>query len=448
MARLNTRNRNTETTHEGAPAHRINDEQALRRSVLSCLLWEDTFYESGEDIAERIVTLARKVAPTKLAALAVEARQSFNLRHVPLLLVSVLAETGKGSNIVAETIKRVVQRADELTELLAVHAKRNKVTPDKVKHTISAQMKKGLAAAFCKFDEYQLAKYDRDGAIRLRDSLFMVHAKPKDKDQAALWERLVKNELKVPDTWEVALSGGADKKETFERLIKEKNLGYLALLRNLRNMEEAGVDKKLVDEALMARKGAERVFPFRFLSAARAAPRYEPTLDKALKAGLKAMPHFEGTTAVICDCSGSMSMPVSSRSVVRRTDVGGVLAGCINGDEVRLIGFGTRAKELPARPGLATCDVLAQAEPELGSHTNAHLGVEIANKWGVDRMIVISDEQVTEQLPKPKAKHAYVINVGSYKNGIGYGEWTHIDGFSEAVIRFMHEYERFTDETD
>ena len=82
----------------------------------------------------------------------------------------------------------------------------------------------------------------RDAEVTLRDVLFMSHAKPKDEAQAALWRRLAANELANPDTWEVQLSAGADKKETFERLIREKKLGYIALIRKLRNMEQADVE--------------------------------------------------------------------------------------------------------------------------------------------------------------------------------------------------------------
>ena len=105
-------------------------------------------------------------------------------------------------------------------------------------------MKKGLAAAFPKFDEYALAKYDRGGPVKLRDVLFLAHAKPRDEAQAEVWKRLIAGELTTPDTWEVALSSsGADKREAWERLLREQKLGALALLRNLRNMREAGVDE-------------------------------------------------------------------------------------------------------------------------------------------------------------------------------------------------------------
>ena len=86
-------------------------------------------------------------------------------------------------------------------------------------------MKKGLAAAFTKFDEYALAKYNRPTPVKLRDVLFLSHAKPVDEAQATLWKRLIAGELVAPDTWEVALSSGADKRETWERLLMERKLG-------------------------------------------------------------------------------------------------------------------------------------------------------------------------------------------------------------------------------
>src|SRR5262245_5369793 len=175
----------------------------------------------------------------------------------------------------ANTVARVIQRADELTELVAVYWRNGR-------RPLSAQLKKGLARAFEKFDAYQLAKYDRPGPVRLRDVLFLVHAKPKAAEQAETWSKLAEKELDSPDTWEVALSGGADKRDSFQRLISEGKLGYLALLRNLRNMGEAGVDEGLVRKAIRDRKGAQRVLPFRFVAAARAAPMFDGALDKAL----------------------------------------------------------------------------------------------------------------------------------------------------------------------
>src|SRR6202045_5398465 len=221
-------------THEGAPAVRVTPELALRRSVLACMLWENQFYEDGVAIAGRIRELVPKVAAEKVAALAVEAREKMKLRHAPLLLVREMARLATHRQLVAETLLRVIQRADELSEFVALYWSEGK-------QPLSAQVKKGLAAAFTKFDEYALAKYDRASPVKLRDVLFLSHAKPVDAAQAELWKRLIEGNLFTPDTWEVALSGGGDKRAHWERLLAERKLGALALLRNLRNMKDAGV---------------------------------------------------------------------------------------------------------------------------------------------------------------------------------------------------------------
>src|ERR1700744_4635924 len=180
-------------THEGAPAAAVTPEQALRRSVLACMLWEREFYEDGITIADRIRTLVPQVAAGRVAALAIEARTSMKLPHVPLLLVREMARHATHRALVAETLARVIQRADELAEFLAIYWAEGK-------QPLSAQVKKGLAAAFTRFDEYALAKYDRANTVRLRDVLFLSHARPVDAAQAGLWKRLAQNELETPDT--------------------------------------------------------------------------------------------------------------------------------------------------------------------------------------------------------------------------------------------------------
>jgi hypothetical protein len=433
--RLNFRFRRSARTHEGAPAVPVlSAEQQLRRTVMSCLLWEDEFYEDGQSIAERIVQAAEKVTPKALASIAIEAREVFNLRHAPLLLLEVLSRTGKGDALVADTVYRVIQRADELGELVAIHHKLGG------KKMIPAQMRKGLARAFTKFDEYGLAKYDRDTVVKLRDVLRLVRPTPADETQSALWKRVKDRELTVPDTWEVALSGGADKKEAFKRLLRERKLGYLALLRNLRNMAQAGVDEALVRDAILARKGgAQRVFPFRYVAAARAAPQFEPYLDQALQAAIGEMPKLAGKTIVLVDVSGSMDTRLSRKSDMTRMDAAAALGAIVSADNLRLFTFSDDVVEVPPRRGMAGVDAIVRSLP----HGSTNLGAALAKigKIRHDRLIVVTDEQSHDRVGDPPAKRATMINVASYKHGVGYGRWTHIDGFSEGVLRFIHTIE-------
>lgn len=462
-----TKNRKTPTprkrTHEGAPAVNTGVTEQLRRSVMSCLLWEDEFYENGQKISDRIADLAQQVNPKELADIAFEARTQHNLRHVPLLLLYTLTKTGAGvPGLVAGALARTIQRADEMGEFLAIYKEKSKG-----KMKLSAQTKKGLAAAFAKFDEYQLAKYDRDtAAFKIRDVMFLVRPNPVDavdpvakttrqfnkevKARKALHERVAERKLETPDTWEVALSSGADKKETFERLIREGNLGYFALLRNLRNMEQAGVDTKLVNDAIRARKnGAHRILPFRFTAAARAAPRFERALDDALCANIEAMPALPGTTVVLVDVSGSMDVKLSGKSDLTRMDAAATLAAVVNAEDLRVFTFSNNVVETKARRGMAGVEEIVRSQPHGGTRLGAAVE-EIKRKVNFDRLIVISDEQAHDIVRSPIAvkgeQTAYMINVASAQNGVGYRNgWVHIDGFSEAVLKFVAANEGLTD---
>src|SRR6516225_2637329 len=293
-------------THEGARGRRFTPEMELRRALMNCLLWEDQFYEDGVAIADRIRTLVPQVDPARVAALAIEAREKMKLRHAPLLVVREMARHETHRGLVADTLDRIIQRPDELTELLAIYwADALGPMQQRKKQPISAQIKKGLAKALTKFDAYQLAKYDRDGPVRIRDVLFLVHAKPKDAAQEQVWKELVDGKLASADTWEVALSAGENKRETFERLIGEKKLGGLALLRNLRLMQNAGVGRETIAGAITAMR-VDRILPYRFIAAARYAPDFEPELEAAMLKSIKDHVRLKCRTRLLIDVSGSM----------------------------------------------------------------------------------------------------------------------------------------------
>lgn len=432
MASINPKTRQPRVyTHEGARGHRGTTLQQLKRAVMSTMLWEDTFYEGGASIADRIVEYASALPAAQVAEVAIAAREESKLRHVPLLLLNVIAKTGAGTSLVSDTIARVIQRPDELTEFLAIYWKKGK-TP------LSAQVKKGLARAFVKFDEYQLAKYNRDTAIKLRDVLFLVHPKPQNDAQQAVWNRLAAGTLQTPDTWETRLSTGQDKKQSFEELLKEGKLGYMALLRNLRLMDQQGVDPSLIRNALLDRKGAQRVLPFRFLSAAKHAPQYAKQLNQALLASIEGQPEFKGTTVVVVDTSGSMSSTVSGKSELQRYEAGAALACLVNSEHVRLFHFATDFEELPFHPGLPGIQAVVSRSGRVGHGTDMGKVIRYINaNIPHDRIIIVSDMQSHSGVPDPVCKHAYMINVAAYQNGVGYDKWVRIDGWSENTLKYM-----------
>ncbi len=456
-------------THEGAVAVYANPEQQLRRSVMANMLFEGEFYEDGESIAKRIEDSVKEVLKKKDGAelvsdIAYEARAKMKLRHVPLLLTVALirAQTSAAREVVAHTIVNVVQRPDELGELLALYWRDDKGKAKK--QPLTAQMKKGLARAFQKFDDYALSKWNGgDAAIKLRDVLFLTHGKPKDEAQAAIWKKLAENTLESPDTWEVSLSAGKDKKETFTRLLEEKKLGALALLRNLRNMQQAGVSDAAISEALSAMK-VDRVLPFRFLTAAKYAPKLEPQLEQAMFKCLSGQEKLAGKTILIVDCSGSMHGPISSKSELDRLGAASALAMLLREVCEEACVYATAGDDysrkhatmlVPPRRGFALRDLLSY------STTSQKIGgggiflkqvieyVRQQEKGTAARIIVITDEQDCDLTnrpasAKPFGDNNYLINVASYRNGIGYGEWVHIDGWSEAVVDYITQYERFS----
>ena len=451
-------------THEGAVAVFINPVDQLRRSVMSCMLWEGEHYEDGQAIAKRIQDATAEILKNKngadtVANIAYEARTKMKLRHVPLLLLISLIKS-KSENVrsvVAGAIAHVIQRPDEMGELIALYWKLNDG-----RKMLPAQMKKGLAAAFQKFDAYTLGKWNSDAsAVKLRDVLFLTHAKPKDQAQAELWKKIVDKTLESPDTWEVALSGGADKKETFARLLAEEKLGALALLRNLRNMQQSGVDIDAIRKGLGSMK-TERVLPFRFITAAKYAPQLEPQLEQAMFRCLADQEKLTGKTILIVDCSGSMHGQISAKSELDRLSAAAALAMLLREVCEYVAVYATAGNDgmrthatmlVPPRRGFGLRDLLSYEQ------TSRKIGgggiflkqviefVRKEEKGTADRIIVISDEQDCDLVNKPSSakpfgENNYFINVASYKNGIGYGDWVHIDGWSESVVDYIVQYEK------
>lgn len=418
-------------THEGGPASRISSLQELERTVMSCMLWEDVFYENGQDIASRISGLISKIDANKVADVAIRAREQGKLRHVPLLIVREMARLNSHKHLVAETLERVIQRPDELTEFLAIYFK------DK-RQPLSNQVKKGLAAAFQKFNSYSLAKYNFDRAIKLKDVLFLCHAKPKDAEQEKLWKDLINDKLESPDTWEVALSKGGDKKSNWEDLLSNNKLGALALLRNLRNFSEAGVNENLIKLAL-SKCNPEKVLPFRFISAAKFAPKLEPELESLMFKSLESHSKIRGKTVLLIDVSGSMNYPISSKSEMSRIDAACALAILAREicEDVAIYTFSSKATLVPNRRGFALRDAIMRG---FGGSTRLRACMESINQnEKYDSMIVFTDEQSEDGVGNFNG-NGFICNVATNKNGVAYDKAVHINGFSESSLQFISNY--------
>jgi 60 kDa SS-A/Ro ribonucleoprotein len=425
-------------------------EELLRRAVMACLLWEDNFYQNGESIADNIRTLIPQVEPENVFNIAVEARTKQKLRHVPLFIAREMARIETHKKQVGALLPLIINRPDELSEFMSLYWKDGK-------QPISKQVKIGLANAFQNFDEYQFAKYNRDEAIKLKDVLFMVHAYPGQKSD--LFKKIADDRLQTPDTWEVALSTGRDKKETWTRLISDGKLGALAFLRNLRNMAEAKVDWSTII------KGFETInprwlLPLNYFAAAKHAPDWEREIESLMLRGLAQISKLKGYTIFIVDVSGSMNNSVSSKSDFSRLDAAAAMA-LIALETCEHVSIYATAGSDPARThatikikprrGFALCEEIKNARSAIGGggiFTRQCLEhIKQIETEQPDRIIIFSDSQDCDlpgrTIPRPFGKKNYIVDVASHSRGINYdGIWTaEISGWSEHFLNYISAYE-------
>ncbi|HEY0175420.1 MAG TPA: TROVE domain-containing protein [Pedobacter sp.] len=427
--------------NEGAKAFKLSAEMELYTAVVTWSL-NDSFYEKNEARLTRLQELIKKCDPVFVGKLAVYARTKMYMRSVPLVLVTELAKQHSGDDLVARVTDGVVNRADEITELLACYELLNERTGTKKLNRLSKQMQKGLSAAFNRFDEYQFAKYNRDGNIRLRDALFLVHPKAKDDAQQELFNKIVNRTLQTPYTWETELSAlgqlNYDSSEAkagafrgrWEELIDSGKLGYMALLRNLRNILEAGVSYAHFQKACARLSDADEVarakqFPFRYLAAYRellvagsAAPvknlmnqsysgELLDALEKAIQASAANIKGFDHSTRVLlaCDVSGSMQTPVSARSKILLYDVGLMLAMLLQSRcrnvEVGMFGSTWKTITVPRSNILGNVMEFYRREGEVGYATNGYLVIKdlLSRKVRMDKIMLFTDGQLYNEAP-------------------------------------------------
>ena len=398
MSKFNNRPNDLTTNREGLPAYAMADREKLVTQVLTSFFNEKKFY--GDNSAEMELTIRRVIAqdPDFVSRLAVYARREFNMRSVAHVLAAYLAHEPAGKPFARRTIGGITLRGDDVTELMAFYLSAfGKPIPN--------ALRKGICDVFARFDEYTLAKYRGAGkAVRMKDLLMLCHPAPKDWDQAALWKRLLEDKLKTPVTWETQLSARGNTRETWEELIDSGKVGYMALLRNLRNILQAAprnIDRvwdTIADPEAVRRS---RQLPFRYLSAYReisdiAGSRALDALESAVRAAVDNLPRLPGRTVIAVDTSGSMSATLSVRSSVRCSAVGmmlGLIANRICEDSL-FYTFDTRIRKYPLSSHAAILETSARFD-SAGGGTDIGLpfALMIDERIEADRVIIISDNE-------------------------------------------------------
>jgi 60 kDa SS-A/Ro ribonucleoprotein len=415
MARFNfnfkSNSVNNTTNLAGGAAYKQSPEMELV-SILLTSFAQDQFYRNAEQTFDQLGKLVRKVAPDFAAKAAIYARKEFGMRSITHVLAIELAAYASGEVWAKHFYDRIAHRPDDMLEIAAAYrAKGGKNLPN--------AMKKGFALAFNRFDAYQLAKYRGEGkTFKLVDLVNLVHPVANERNVRALHE-LVNGNLKNTRTWEAKLTQAGQLAETadektkmkaaaWNELLAENKLGYLALLRNLRNIAEQAetqvVKMALVQLTDAKRIGSSLVMPFQILVAMDAIEasdtkykvRIQAALSDALEITLSNVPRFEGETLVVLDDSGSMAAPARGNGFGNRSCItlGAAFAAALfKSNDADLMRFSDNASyvSINKRDSMMTIAGKLIKNARAGG-TNFHDIFQKANK-AYDRIIILSDMQ-------------------------------------------------------
>ena len=479
----------------GEPAYVLHDEERLLNLVATCLMNEPKYYGSTGKVETEIRELCEKLHSEYILQLALYARRSLHLRSTPIYLLAVAAHIPETKQFVRMYTPYIIQRADEINEVLACYLAY-------FKKPVPNSLKKGVAAAFKNFDEYQFAKYNRDGTVKFKDAIMITHPRKPSK----IIKKILDGKLETPKTWEVELSAKGNKREVWDELVREKKLGYMATLRNLNNMLKADILSwpKVIDYLTNEKAIANsKQLPHRFLSAYEAiggdVPKAEmkfenernadmvPKLQDALNTAMRLaaehnIPKIPGKTIILADNSGSArgdyggeSKP-SSKSIRSMADIGNLLGlltwySCEN---TMFCTFGD--KLIQAQPDrkvgiLDNFRKVDEAGKRVGESTEqgvfTMLERMIEDKIMVDRLVVCSDLQIGDgrdqeygldrhrkgnTVPKLLAQYREEVNPNLMYYSVcfnGYGtdvvmgeKKVLISGFSDNILRFIAQHEQ------
>lgn len=476
---------------EGGIAFKTDQKTELTLRLLTYLVGEPKFYTpNAETETAEIRLLIQQVAeidPEYLMKLSVYARNQMHLRSAPLFTLVESAQYNEVKPYIREYAPQIIQRADELTETIAYFTTLhgdigigNASLPN--------SLKKGLADSFHNFDQYQFAKYNRGGIVKMRDVMRLVHPKPTTKNEELLFKQIIEDTLPTPETWETVISVNGSNKESWESVTPK--MGYMAKLRNLRNFLKNDVNIEPVVSHLTnvnAVKNSKQ-FPFRFYSAYRELTNTSEgdpfkkqkllsAVEQALEQSVDNLPKLKGKTFITCDESGSMESALNRYSTVQYIDIANIMGALGHRicDEALASVFAESFSTVSLNPNdtvLTNMNRMMQAGRKVGHSTNAFLAQQWLNSGNiyVDRIMIFSDMQCYSThgsnrlfYYEPRGQSLYEQFL-EYKRNInpnvklysfdltGYGTVQFpqdepnavlIAGWSDRVLEFIHRYENF-----
>lgn len=394
-----------------------DSEQQAIELLFNTLYGRDSFYESTDEKATRlnqvIADLVRKGKVDFVANLLLFARSEMHIRNMPIMGLKAFSDVLRLQNRPFAGMRSltagIIQRADQITDTLALFVK------GQGKSKMPMAVKRGLSDAFNKFDEYQFAKYNRGTVVSLKDALRIVHPTPTADKNSALFQKIMTDSLTTADTWEVAMSTNGqkdvesrkDKKEVWEDLIVRNKLGYQALLKNLRNILQAGVSEdhlRLVATSLIRGVANSKSLPFEFWTAYNIIEQetsFRPllnALENCMDISAANIPTLGRKVWVVMDVSGSMR----GRALETAAFFTAAIAKAHkDADYLAVTQFADRAGQVTINPNnsiLTNYKLLMQNDRSLGGSTNFKSALEAESTLGFkpDAVFVLTDGEIND----------------------------------------------------
>lgn len=374
----------------GGQAYKQTPELELVSHLLTSFV-NDQFYRTKAEGMQDLANVLKRVDPEFAAKAAIFARNEFGMRSVTQLLAYFLGPYASGKPWAKSFYNKVVFRVDDMLEIAALF-----------KGKLPNAVKKGFREALGRFDAYQLAKYRGEGkAASLVDLVNLIHPVPTEKNSEAL-SLLVRGGLKNTETWEAKLSAGQE--DAWEELLNSGRLGYLALIRNLRNIEAKGLEKPAVEQIVNETQiKKSKVFPFQIDEALNHVSSREliTALSMALEISLNNIPKLEGRTCVLLDGSGSMT--TNTRNGRSAWSIASLFAAVlVKTNDCDLIMFDTHGQYRRVNP-LDTVTTIKNSWKATGGGTDFKAAVGAMIK-PYDRIVLLSDMQGWVGVSTPTAK--------------------------------------------
>lgn len=452
--------------HQGGTGFLRDEKSELFLATVSSFL-ENTYYEDGASREDRIGKLAAKVAINDVVWITnfVEwLRGEGNIRSAAIVVALEAADAMIKAGIPGsrKVVSSALQRADEPGEAIAYwHTRKGRKIPSAVK--------RGIADAIVRlYNEYSVAKYNSsNSSVSLKDAIALTHPKPKDDLQNFVFkyvndrdfdskaevpseltklknrqilmaksDKELRNLLESEDgrkaiadaglTWESVAGKSGLSKGIWDALVP--SMGYMALLKNLRNFLKEGANLKPVLDRLgdPDQVAKSRLLPFRFYTAYRQVGRdnlkVAATLEDALNASLANIPALNGKTLIMVDRSGSMFYSID-RSDLTNADKAAIFGSALalRAEDADLFGYGTSSAKINYTKGGSILPVVGKFSSMGGTNTSQVLESLTRNKK-YDRVVIITDEQSSYYHRTPsdvldKNVPLYTWSLGGYNSG-------------------------------